>query len=655
MPIYEITPLAASQNKFIDSLYKYKKSFELAENKYSSKENKRTEVVALFKSSFQYYKDAIFHAVKVAKDNSNPIDQRDFQQWLVSNKIINLGIVMQFSEYFQILNEERLTEEADNYLVELYDNIEKISISEEKSNSNGIAPSDFPYIINDIKNARGNAESRPTKRAVVNKYAQLFYNFLRKIINQKMISYIEIKENLSFIQNNGRILKNILDQHGTSEQRREFDEQYNPFLVFSNRKVRAEEINKLVDKSVELRAHWANQGILLQLKERLANTFNKVWKEAEAVVRRIQSRSFWEDLWVKIKKIAKDVVYVLSFVTVVVPIGMLIFRNWEYFTNVKMAATNLMYYRYRQRDEIEMENNKVEASITDLNIQIDQKIESRVVLLKKRNEKEKKYESENVKKFKEFLETLKDKNKETKTQAKAQPFIPDDEIEIEVGKIERELNQVLGEVPEEDLPRAVKELDGSIMPEFNKREKQLQHQEQEIRINQRDIVRRVKQLDNDYEELKRNASVESSAPIVVDIRGRVHESEDKQNKASSNSSSSSSSSSSSASNSSSTIPIPSSSTISSRYSPRLVGAPVPIDQEQKKANLILIKRARSLVFEKCPPKQTDTAPERGYLLQILANIEKETESLLHLAKNKTQLEKLIFELGNPQRNLLFPH
>lgn len=98
--------------------------------------------------------------------------------------------------------------------------------------------------------------------------------------------------------------------------------------------------------------------------------------------------------------------------------------------------------------------------------------------------------------------------------------------------------------------------------------------------------------------------------------------------------------------------VPSDRPSTSQYSARLIGVPqAPIDQNQKKINLSLIKQARSLVFETHPPKQTDTAPARVHFLSLLADIEKETESQLNLAKNKIQLEKIIFDLENPQTSL----
>ena len=112
----------------------------------------------------------------------------------------------------------------------------------------------------------------------------------------------------------------------------------------------------------------------------------------------------------------------------------------------------------------------------------------------------------------------------------------------------------------------------------------------------------------------------------------------------------SSSGSSSSSSSSSAIP----SSLSTSFS-KFMSQPrrVPTDQKQQKIeNLSLIERARSLVLEKYPPAQTETAPFRADFLQKLAGIQQETESLSNLTVNKMLLEGLISGLEKLQTSLV---
>ncbi len=111
---------------------------------------------------------------------------------------------------------------------------------------------------------------------------------------------------------------------------------------------------------------------------------------------------------------------------------------------------------------------------------------------------------------------------------------------------------------------------------------------------------------------------------------------------------------SSSSSSSSLLSSPSHSSLSTSSHVTLMGQSqrTSVDQEQQKVkNLILIERARSLVFEKYPPTQTDTAPLRVDFLQKLGDIEKETRYLINLAAHEKKLIELIFELEKLQISL----
>ncbi len=112
----------------------------------------------------------------------------------------------------------------------------------------------------------------------------------------------------------------------------------------------------------------------------------------------------------------------------------------------------------------------------------------------------------------------------------------------------------------------------------------------------------------------------------------------------------SSSGSSSSSSSSSAIPSSLSTSFCALMSPP---RRVPTDPKQQKIeNLSLIERARSLVLEKYPSAQTETAPFRVDFLQKLADIQKETNSLSNLTVNKMLLEGLISGLEKLQTSLV---